>query len=50
MDQDAVTMYTLGPVDYMILALTLVISASIGIYYRFSGGKQKSTGVSLFLV
>lgn len=34
---------TLGFLDYAVLVVVLVISASIGIYYRFSGGKQKTT-------
>lgn len=29
--------------DYLMLILTLVVSAGIGIYYRFTGGKQKTT-------
>lgn len=33
----------LGIVDYIIFALMLVISASIGVYFRFAGGKQKTT-------
>lgn len=41
-------MYTFGPVDYVVIALTLAISAGIGIYYLLSGGKQKSTKVSFF--
>ena len=35
----------LGIFDYLVLALVLLISASIGVYYRFSGGRQKSTKV-----
>nr|CAI5832802.1 unnamed protein product [Callosobruchus analis] len=31
-----------GPWDYVILAIVLLISASIGVYYRFTGGKQKT--------
>ena len=31
--------------DYLVLASVLLISASIGVYYRFSGGRQKSTKV-----
>ncbi|XP_046396198.1 putative sodium-dependent multivitamin transporter [Ischnura elegans] len=30
-------------VDYIVFALMLIISASIGVYYRFTGGKQKTT-------
>lgn len=33
----------LNVVDYVILSTLLLISASIGIYYRFSGGKQRTT-------
>lgn len=32
-----------GIVDYFVFAIMLVMSASIGIYYRFTGGKQKTT-------
>jgi hypothetical protein len=42
--------FTLGAVDYVILGLFIVISASIGVYYRFSGGKQKSTKVGRFIL
>ena len=31
-----------GPWDYLVLAVMLLISSGIGIYYRFTGGKQKS--------
>ncbi|GBN01615.1 Putative sodium-dependent multivitamin transporter [Araneus ventricosus] len=33
----------LGVVDYLIFACMLLVSAGIGIYFRFSGGKQKTT-------
>lgn len=33
---------TLGWADYLVIFITIFISISIGIYYRFSGGKQKS--------
>nr|CAH0112700.1 unnamed protein product [Daphnia galeata] len=33
----------LDVVDYIILSTLLLISASIGVYYRFSGGKQRTT-------
>ncbi|KAI4497491.1 hypothetical protein M0802_007502 [Mischocyttarus mexicanus] len=33
---------TLGWVDYMVIFLMLCISIGIGIYYRFSGGRQKT--------
>ncbi|XP_050430507.1 putative sodium-dependent multivitamin transporter [Adelges cooleyi] len=32
-----------GIVDYIVFAVMLTISASIGVYYRFTGGKQKTT-------
>lgn len=35
----------LDVVDYVILSTLLLISASIGVYYRFSGGKQRTTKV-----
>ena len=40
--------FSLGAVDYVILGLFIAISAAIGVYYRFSGGKQKSTKVCHF--
>jgi len=33
--------------DYIIFALFLLVSISIGIYYRFSGGRQKTVEVCL---
>ncbi|XP_059469784.1 putative sodium-dependent multivitamin transporter [Neocloeon triangulifer] len=33
---------TFGVEDYLVFALMLLISAAIGIYYRFTGGKQKT--------
>jgi len=35
------------PWDYVVLGLMLVISAAIGVYYRFTGGRQKTTQVSI---
>ena len=32
----------LGVTDYVVLAIMLVVSSLIGIYYRFTGGKQKT--------
>lgn len=32
--------------DYIILSILLLISASIGVYYRFSGGRQRTTKVN----
>lgn len=40
METDATT---LGSADYVVFSLMLVCSASIGIYYQFTGGKQKTT-------
>lgn len=31
--------------DYLVLIVMLLISAGIGLYYRFTGGKQKTTKV-----
>lgn len=36
---------TLGGADYVVIALTMGISIGIGLYYRFSGGRQKTTQV-----
>ncbi|VVC33669.1 Sodium/solute symporter [Cinara cedri] len=33
----------LGIVDYIVFVIMLIISSGIGIYYRFTGGKQKTT-------
>uniref|UniRef100_T1GTZ6 Uncharacterized protein n=1 Tax=Megaselia scalaris TaxID=36166 RepID=T1GTZ6_MEGSC len=33
--------------DYIVLGLVLTISAGIGIYYRITGGKQKTTTITL---
>lgn len=32
--------------DYIVFGTALFISAGIGVYFRFSGGKQKTTTVS----
>ncbi|KAI4465477.1 sodium-coupled monocarboxylate transporter [Holotrichia oblita] len=40
----------LGAWDYVIMVLVLVISACIGIYYRFTGGKQKTVQVNIFAI
>ncbi|EZA62320.1 hypothetical protein DMN91_010630 [Ooceraea biroi] len=34
--------HILGWADYLVIAITLCISVGIGIYYRFSGGRQKT--------
>ncbi|XP_025404788.1 putative sodium-dependent multivitamin transporter [Sipha flava] len=36
-------MAPLGIADYVVFAFTLIASASVGVYYRFTGGKQKTT-------
>lgn len=41
-------MATFSAWDYVVFIGMLMVSASIGIYYRFTGGKQKTTSVSLF--
>jgi hypothetical protein len=33
--------------DYVVLAVMLIISAAIGVYYRFTGGRQNTTQVSI---
>jgi predicted transporter len=35
--------------DYVVLGVMLLISAGIGVYYRFTGGRQKTTQVSITL-
>lgn len=32
--------------DYAIMAATMIASVAIGLYFRFSGGKQKTNEVS----
>ncbi|XP_043277279.1 putative sodium-dependent multivitamin transporter [Venturia canescens] len=34
---------TLAAADYIVIGVMLIVSASIGIYYRFTGGRQKTT-------
>ncbi|XP_058824324.1 putative sodium-dependent multivitamin transporter [Topomyia yanbarensis] len=36
-------MASFGVWDYAVLVVVLLVSAGIGVYYRFSGGKQKTT-------
>jgi len=35
----------LGVFDYVVLTVTLLASAAIGMYYRLTGGKQQTTQV-----
>jgi len=35
----------LGAFDYVVLTVTLLASAAIGVYYRLTGGKQQTTQV-----
>lgn len=37
---------TLQVWDYVVIVLMLMISSSIGLYYRFTGGRQKTSEVS----
>lgn len=39
-------MSTLSGWDYGVVIVMMAVSAGIGIYYRFTGGKQKTTRVS----
>ena len=34
--------------DYVVLAIILIMSAGIGFYYAFTGGRQKTTKEYLF--
>lgn len=36
-----------GVWDYVVFIAMLMISAGIGVYYRFSGGKQKTNAVRI---
>lgn len=38
-----------GVWDYVVLSLVLLISSLIGIYYRFTGGKQKTVKVTVIV-
>jgi len=40
---------TLGWIDYLIIAVMLCINVGIGIYYRFSGGRQKTIDVIIIV-
>lgn len=39
-----------GAWDYVVLVLVLLISSGIGVYYRFSGGKQKTVKVRIIKI
>lgn len=39
-----------GVWDYVVLVIVLLISSAIGIYYRFTGGKQKTMKVTFLLI
>lgn len=40
-------MATLVIADYAVIAIMMLISSGIGVYYWLTGGKQKSTEVNL---
>lgn len=40
-------MATFSAWDYVVVVAMMAVSAGIGIYYRFTGGKQKTTSVSI---
>lgn len=44
----AVGLSLFGVWDYVVLVIVLLLSSVIGLYYRFTGGKQKTVKVSLF--
>lgn len=44
------TQKNLSIVDYVVIITMLLISASIGIYFRLSGGRQKTTKVRITAV
>lgn len=39
-----------GVWDYLVLISMLLVSSSIGIYYKFTGGKQKTVQVRIMLL
>lgn len=47
---DPLKMATFSIWDYLVLVVMLIISAGIGLYYRFTGGKQKTTKVFIYLL
>lgn len=36
--------------DYVVFGTVLVISAAIGVYYRFTGGRQKNVEVQKYSI
>lgn len=40
---------TFGTWDYVVLIAMLLISSGIGLYYRFTGGKQKTLQVCIII-
>lgn len=38
---------TLVIADYVVIVVMLLVSAGIGVYYRFTGGRQKTTKVKI---
>lgn len=38
-----------GWADYVVCGIMLLISSAIGVYYRFSGDKQRTNKVNFFL-
>lgn len=41
---------TLKLADYIVITITMCISVGIGLYYRFSGGRQKTTQVNCSMI
>lgn len=42
------TLLSFGIWDWIIMAATMLSSIVIGVYFRFSGGKQKTNEVNVF--
>lgn len=38
-------MATLVAIDYMVIGVLMITSSAVGVYYWFTGGRQKSTEV-----
>jgi hypothetical protein len=45
-EADMETTAVLGVYDYLVVAMLLLLSSSIGLYYRLTGGKQATLKVS----